>query len=81
MYLRSIAIVILAGLAGIASRPTLAQDKSVTGQDTILPGTGPGTLVNGQGGGQLMEAASADAAAKRQGLKPVAFLASKMIGV
>ena len=51
------------------------------GKGTVLPGTGPGTNTDGAGGGRLMEAASAEAAAKRQGLKPAAFLASKMIGV
>ncbi|MCJ2134776.1 PRC-barrel domain-containing protein [Methylobacterium sp. J-026] len=58
-----------------------AQDASVIGRGTVLPGTGPGTATDGAGAGRLMEAASAEDAAKRQGLKPVAFLASKMIGV
>ena len=58
-----------------------AQDASVIGRGTVLPGTGPGTATEGAGAGRLMEAASAEDAAKRQGLKPVAVLASKMIGV
>ncbi|AWV18472.1 MULTISPECIES: PRC-barrel domain-containing protein [Methylobacterium] len=70
----------LAALA-LAGAPARAQDASVIGKDTVLPGTGPGTSTDGQGVGRLMAAANAEDAAKRQGLKPVAFLASKMIGV
>lgn len=65
-------------LSGLAAG---AQDASVIGNKTVLPGTGPGTSTDGEGGGRLMTAASAEAATKRQGLKPASFLASKMIGV
>ncbi|MDP4024182.1 PRC-barrel domain-containing protein [Methylobacterium sp. NEAU 140] len=68
-------------LVGLLATPALAQDKTVTGQNTIVPGTGPGTSPDGTGGGGLMWAPSAEDAARRQGLKPVTFLASKMIGV
>ncbi|MGU3284901.1 PRC-barrel domain-containing protein [Methylobacterium sp. WL7] len=65
----------------LAGPPAHAQDASVIGNKTVLPGTGPGTSTGGAGGGRLMTAASADAATKRQGLKPAAFLATQMIGV
>jgi len=66
---------------GLAAAPACAQDASVIGNGTVLPGTGPGTSTGGTGTGRLMEAANAQDAAKRQGLKPVAFLTTKMIGV
>ncbi|MCJ2067847.1 PRC-barrel domain-containing protein [Methylobacterium sp. J-030] len=66
---------------GLAAAPAQAQDATVIGKGTVLPGTGPGTSTSGAGAGRLMEAASAEDAAKRQGLKPVAFLTSKMVGV
>jgi hypothetical protein len=66
---------------GLAAAPARAQDATVIGKDTVLPGTGPGTTTGGDTSSRLMEAASAEDAAKRQGLKPVAFLSSKMIGV
>ena len=65
----------------LSGLPAPAQDASVIGTKTVLPGTGPGTSTSGEGGGRLMTAASAEAAARRQGLKPAAFLASRMIGV
>ncbi|MCJ2127237.1 PRC-barrel domain-containing protein [Methylobacterium sp. J-077] len=65
----------------LAGSPAGAQDSSVIGNKTVLPGTGPGTSTGGEGGGRLMTAGSAEAAAKRQGLKPASFMASKMIGV
>lgn len=65
----------------VAAIPVQAQDKSIIGQDTVLPGTGPGTSTDGRGGGQLMQADSAEDATRQRGLKPAAFLASKMIGV
>lgn len=68
-------------LMALAASPVRAQDASVIGKGTVLPGTGPGTATDGSGVSRLMEAATADAAAKRQNLKPIAFLASKMIGV
>ena len=68
-------------LCCLAAVPAHAQDATVIGKDTILPGTGPGSTTGGTGGGGLMQAASAQDAAKRQGLKPATFLASKMIGV
>ncbi|WP_267353858.1 MULTISPECIES: PRC-barrel domain-containing protein [unclassified Methylobacterium] len=68
--------------AFLAAAPAHAQDTSVIGNGTVLPGTGPGTSTNGgTGAGRLMEAANAQDAAKRQGLKPVAFLTTTMIGV
>ncbi|MBP1178709.1 PRC-barrel domain-containing protein [Methylobacterium sp. PvR107] len=70
----------LAALA-LAGTAVAAQDATVIGKDTVLPGTGPGTSTDGKGVGRLMEAASAEDAAKRQGLKPAAFLSTKMIGV
>ena len=75
ILLLSLAALTLAGPSAIA------QDATVIGKDTVLPGTGPGTSTDGKGAGRLMEAASADDATKRQGLKPVAFLTTKMIGV
>lgn len=75
ILLLSLAALSLAGTAAAA------QDANVIGKDTVLPGTGPGTATDGTGVGRLMEAASAEDAAKRQGLKPVAFLTTKMIGV
>jgi len=75
ILLLSLAALSLAGTA------VAAQDATVIGKDTVLPGTGPGTATDGTGVGRLMEAASAEDAAKRQGLKPVAFLTTKMIGV
>lgn len=65
----------------LATLPAHAQDATVIGKGTILPGTGPGTTTTGQGGGGLMQAANAEDAAKRQHLKPAVFMASKMIGV
>lgn len=65
----------------LAAAPVHAQDATVIGKGTVLPGTGPGTTTGGKAGGGLMEATSAEDAAKRQGLKPAAFMASKMIGV
>jgi hypothetical protein len=65
----------------LAASPVLAQDASVIGKGTVLPGTGPGTSTDGKGAGRLTEAASAEDAARRQGLKPVAVLATKLIGV
>ena len=67
--------------AFLAAAPARAQDTSVIGNGTVLPGTGPGTTTGGTGAGRLMEAANAQDAAKRQGLKPVAFLTTTMIGV
>ena len=67
--------------AFLAAAPVHAQDTSVIGHGTVLPGTGPGTSTGGTGAGRLMEAANAQDAAKRQGLKPVAFLTTTMIGV
>lgn len=75
----SLALLPLLCLLGAA--PALAQDATVIGKDTILPGTGPGTTTGGKGGGGLMRAANATDAAKRQNLKPAIFLASHMIGV
>ena len=68
-------------LCTLGVAPALAQDATVIGKDTILPGTGPGTTTGGKGGGGLMQAANANDAAKRQNLKPATFLASRMIGV
>jgi hypothetical protein len=65
----------------LAGAPARAQDATVIGNKTVLPGTGPGTGTGGATPGQLMVAASAEDAAKRQGLKPAAVLASKMVGV
>lgn len=65
----------------LAATPALAQQPDLGGAGTIVPGSGPGTNVHGTTPGRLMEGANAEDAAKRQGLKPVAFLASKMIGV
>ena len=66
---------------GLAGTPVGAQDATVIGNNTVLPGTGPGTATDGSSAGRMMEAASAEDAAKRQGLKPAAFLATTMIGV
>ncbi|MGU3663672.1 PRC-barrel domain-containing protein [Methylobacterium sp. A49B] len=75
--------ILLASLAaiGLAVAPALAQDATVIGRDTVLPGTGPGTATDGNSVSRLMEAPNAEDAAKRQGLKPATFLTSKMIGV
>jgi hypothetical protein len=74
-FLLPLALLALGGL------PARAQDASVIGNKTVLPGTGPGTSTGGGDGGRLMAAASAEAATKRHGLKPASFMASKMIGV
>ncbi len=74
-------LILLPLLCALGAAPALAQDATVIGKDTILPGTGPGTSTGGAGGGGLMRAANADEAAKRQNLKPAVFLASRMIGV
>ena len=74
-------ISILATLTVIVPLSASAQDKSIVGQDTILPGTGPGTSTDGKGGSRLMQAASVEDATKQRGLKPSTYLASKMIGV
>jgi len=71
----------LSVLAVAAASPTLAQPAGLGGASTIVPGSGPGTTIAGRTAGQLMEAANAEDAAKRQGLKPTTFLASKLIGV
>ena len=68
-------------LCALGAAPALAQDATVIGKDTVLPGTGPGTTTGGQGGGGLMQAGSVEEATKRQNLKPAIFLASRMIGV
>lgn len=75
--------ILLVSLAAFsfAAAAAHAQDATVIGKGTVLPGTGPGTSTGGAGAGRLMEAANAQDAAKRQGLKPVAFLSSKMVGV
>ena len=64
----------------LSAAPALAQDATVIGKDTILPGTGPGTTTGGKGGGSLMQAANEADALKRQGLKPTVALASHLIG-
>ena len=79
--MRSRILLLSLAALGLAGAPAAAQDATVIGKDTVLPGTGPGTSTDGKGNGRLMEAATADDAAKRQGLKPVAFLTTKMIGV
>ncbi|MDP4003698.1 PRC-barrel domain-containing protein [Methylobacterium sp. NEAU K] len=79
--MRSPILLLPLAIIALAWSPARGQDASVIGSGTVLPGTGPGTSTDGTGGGQLMEAASAEAAAKRQGLKPAAVLASTMIGV
>lgn len=68
-------------LALMAVSPALAQQADLGGPGTIVPGSGPGTNVHGTTPGQLMQAANAEDAAKRQNLKPVTVLASRMIGV
>ncbi|WP_342110306.1 PRC-barrel domain-containing protein [Methylobacterium sp. SI9] len=79
--MRSRILLLSLAAIGLAAVPAHAQDASVIGKGTVLPGTGPGTTVGGTGTGRLMEAANAEDAKKRQGLKPVAFLTTKMIGV
>ena len=74
-------LILLPLLCALGVAPALAQDATVIGKDTILPGTGPGTTTGATGGGGLMRAANADDAAKRQNLKPAIVLASRMIGV
>lgn len=68
-------------LALVVVSPALAQQADLGGPRTIVPGSGPGTNVHGTTPGPLMEAPNATDAAKRQNLRPVTFLASKMIGV
>lgn len=79
--MRSRTLLLSLAAIGLAAIPARAQDAGVIGKGTVLPGTGPGTAIGGTGASRLMEAANAEDAAKRQGLKPVAFLTSKMIGV
>ncbi|SFL76850.1 PRC-barrel domain-containing protein [Methylobacterium pseudosasicola] len=79
--MRTALLLLPLALIALAESPAGAQDASVVGNKTVLPGTGPGTTTGGSDGGRLMAATSAAAAAKRQDLKPVAFLASTMIGV
>jgi hypothetical protein len=64
-----------------ATLPAVAQDATVIGKDTVLPGTGPGTTTGGKSGGALMQADSEADAIKRQGLRPAVALASRLIGV
>lgn len=78
MTIRTAALIPLALLALAA--PAHAQDKSVVGRDTIIPGSGPGTSTTGGGGG-LMLAGNAEDAAARRGLKPATVLGSKLIGM
>jgi len=81
MSLRSrLALVPLLACMG-ATAPALAQDATVIGKDTILPGTGPGTTTGGTDAGGLMQAANETEALKRQGLKPAIGLASHLIGI
>ncbi|GJD35746.1 PRC-barrel domain-containing protein [Methylobacterium aerolatum] len=61
--------------------PAWAQEATVIGQETILPGTGPGTATDGAGGGGLMQAGSETEAQRRQNLKPAILLASHAIGI
>ena len=68
-------------LALALASPALAQQSQLGGTSTILPGSGPGTTTAGRASGPLTEAANAEDAAKRQGLKPVTFLAANLIGV
>ncbi len=68
-------------LALAAATPAVAQQADLGGPGTVVPGTGPGSNVHGTTPGPLMEAPNAEDAAKRQNLKPVTFLASRMIGV
>jgi hypothetical protein len=68
-------------LLTLSGFPAPAQDASVIGNKTVLPGTGPGTSTDGAGSGGLMIAASAEAATRRQGLKKASVLASQLIGV
>ncbi|MGH1590811.1 PRC-barrel domain-containing protein [Methylobacterium phyllosphaerae] len=79
--MRSRVLLLSLAALGLANAPAGAQDATVIGKNTVLPGTGPGTSTDGKGTGRMMEAASAEDAAKRQGLKPAAFLTTKMIGV
>ena len=79
--MRSRVLLLSLAALGLANAPAGAQDATVIGKNTVLPGTGPGTSTDGKGTGRMMEAASAEDAAKRQGLKPAAFLITKMIGV
>ncbi|MCJ2012331.1 PRC-barrel domain-containing protein [Methylobacterium sp. J-076] len=81
MTSRSSLAALLPLLCTLASAPAFAQDATVIGKDTILPGTGPGTTTGGRGGGGLLQAGSVEDATKRQHLKPATFLASHMIGV
>jgi hypothetical protein len=64
-----------------AASPALAQQPDLGGAGTVVPGSGPGTNVHGTTPGPLMVAADAEDAAKREGLKPASFLASRLIGV
>ena len=79
--MRSLILIFSLAALGLAGTPAAAQDATVIGKNSVLPGTGPGTTTDGSGVGKLMEAPSAEEAARRQGLKPAAFLATTMIGV
>jgi hypothetical protein len=79
--MRSRTLILSLAALGLAGAPAGAQDATVIGKNTVLPGTGPGTATDGTGAGRLTAAANAQDAAKRQGLKPVTVMASTMIGV
>jgi len=80
MSLRSRLLVLPLALCALSTIPALAQDATVIGKDTILPGTGPGTTTEGKGGGGLMQAPSEGDANKRQNLKPAIALSSHIVG-
>ncbi len=49
--MRSRILLLSLAALGLAGAPASAQDASVIGKDTILPGTGPGTSTDGKGWG------------------------------
>jgi hypothetical protein len=81
MTLRAPLATLLPLICALTALPAAAQDASVIGKDTVLPGTGPGTTTEGKSSGALMQAGSETDAIRRQGLKPATFLASRLVGV
>lgn len=61
--------------------PVLAQDKSIVGRDTILPGTGPGTSATEQGGVGIRQAGNAEDAVSRTRTEPSTFLTTQLVGI
>jgi len=65
----------------LAAHPVLAQDKTIVGRDTILPGSGPGSSTTEQGAVGIRQAGSAADAASRTRTEPSSFLSTQLVGI